>query len=247
MTEPDWYRTFFSGVALDLWRHVVTPEQTRAEAAFLAETLAPYGAARLLDVPCGNGRHAIALAELGHRVTGVDLSEEFVAEARARAEGRAVEIVHADMRALAWDAAFAGAYCWGNSFGYLPHAGTIEFLAAVARALAPGGRFVLHTGTAAECLLPSLVDKRTWQVGDIEMRVANHYVVAESRLDTEFTFIRGGARDVRTACHHVYTVAELRRLLEHAGLRVASLYGSVARAPFAPGTPELIVVAEKAR
>ncbi len=246
--QPDWYRHFFHGVALDLWRQAVTPAETEAEAAFLARTLAPDGEpAPLLDVPCGNGRHALALAARGHRVTGVDLAPEFVAEARARAAaaGLPVEIVEADMRALPADGRFAGAYCFGNSFGYLDHDGTRAFLAAVAGALASGGRFVLQSGAVAETLLPSLQERRWWQAGDIYMLVVNRYDAAASRLDTDFTFMRAGAVETRTAHQHVYTAAELGRLCAEAGLAVEARLASVDGAPFTLGARGLVLVARK--
>ena len=78
----NWYENFFHGVALDLWRKVVTPEQTRAEADFLEKALALQPGARVLDVPCGNGRISLELASRGYQGTGVDIAEENIQEAR---------------------------------------------------------------------------------------------------------------------------------------------------------------------
>jgi SAM-dependent methyltransferase len=243
----EWYEDFFRGLALELWRKAVTPELTRAECDFLAAEL-PSGA--LLDVPCGNGRHAIELARRGRQVTGVDISAEFIAEAQAAAgalggDGR-VEFVRGDMSELPSLGGFGGAYCMGNSFGYLSHERTGAFLAGVARALAPGGRFVLHTGTAAECLLPSLVEEREMQVGDVHMRSVHHYDAAASTLTTEYTFTRGHEAQTGAARYQVYTTAEIVRMLGAAGLHVQTLYGSPARAPFALRSPMLLLVTQKA-
>ncbi len=71
-TAPDdWWRTFFSGMAVESWLKATTAEQTRQEAQFLVEALQVAPPARLLDVPCGGGRHCHALAELGYDMTGV--------------------------------------------------------------------------------------------------------------------------------------------------------------------------------
>src|SRR5262249_26363039 len=109
----------------------------------------------------------------------------------------------------------------------------------------PGARFVLETGAAAECLLPSLHDRRFWQAGDMFMLVANRYDAAEGRLDTEYTFLRGGETQVRSSCQYVYTAAEIARLFRAAGLDVRERYGSPARVPFELGCPRLILVAQK--
>src|SRR5213594_3108195 len=79
----NWYENFFHGVTLDLWRQAIAPEQTIAEAEFLIENLDCKRGSHLLDVPCGNGRLSFELAKRGYRVTGVDISEEFIKEARA--------------------------------------------------------------------------------------------------------------------------------------------------------------------
>src|ERR1700704_5378679 len=80
----NWYENFFHGVALDLWRKAVPPQQAKSEAEFLVKALQCAKGAHLLDVPCGNGRLSLELAGRGYRVTGMDISEEFIAEAQSR-------------------------------------------------------------------------------------------------------------------------------------------------------------------
>src|SRR5580700_1533095 len=125
--QNDWYLDFFHGIALDMWRGAVTPEMTESDAGFLAGVFGSGG--RVLDVPCGNGRHSIALAKRGFAVTGIDLSEEFIAEARETAASSGVDAAFhlGDMRAIP-HGAFDGAFCFGNSFGYMDHAGTVAFI-----------------------------------------------------------------------------------------------------------------------
>src|SRR5258708_32624781 len=85
--SSNWYENFFHGLALDLWRKAIPPEHTKAEADFLVQALQCGAGSHLLDVPCGNGRLSRELASHGYRVTGVDISEEFIAEASAMAAG----------------------------------------------------------------------------------------------------------------------------------------------------------------
>jgi len=59
MTAPnEWWRTFFSGPMADGWLQAVPEEHTRQEADFAQEVLGVAPPARLLDVPCGGGRHS---------------------------------------------------------------------------------------------------------------------------------------------------------------------------------------------
>lgn len=164
-------------------------------------------------------------------MTGVDLSATFLDEARqaAAAANRTIEWRHSDMRQLPWIGEFDGAFCFGNSFGYLEPEGMREFTAAVARTLKPGARFALQTGTAAESLLPSIAEREWYQMGDVWMLIANEYDAANSCLDTRYTFLRGGVTETRESTHWVYTAAEIQRLLAQHGLLTEALYSGLAR------------------
>src|SRR6516162_2681192 len=76
--EPEWWRSFFSGLAVEMWGFAVSADQTAKEADFILRTLEPPPSGRLLDVPCGNGRLSVELARRGFTMTGVDLSPEFL-------------------------------------------------------------------------------------------------------------------------------------------------------------------------
>ena len=238
-----WYETFFNGVALEFWRRCTTPEMTRAEVDFLEAALGIKKGGRVLDIPCGNGRHSAELAARGYRVTGVDLAAEFVEEAKERCPE--AEFVQADMCAIGYDAEFDGAFCFGNSFGYAGYEESCEFLAAAGRALKPGARFVIDTGLAAESILPTRVQQRWMWLGDILFLSQNRYDAAESRLDIQYTFIRYGKVDVREASSYIRTLAELRRMLSQAGLRAIEHFSSFDRKPYELGSPRLLLVAEK--
>lgn len=246
MTD-DWYRDFFEGVVLDMWRAATPEEATRADVEFLERELALAPGARVLDVPCGHGRHAVELARRGYVVTGIDLAEEMIDDARrATAAARVeVDLRRADMRELPRDASFDGAFCFGNSFGYLGPVGNREYVEAVADSLRPGGRFAMHSGMTAESLLPRLEERGWAPVGDLLFLEENRYDAAESCLETVYTFVRDGEATSRTARHWVYTVRELRELLGGAGLVTVGLYRSHDGEPFELDAPRLLLVAEK--
>ena len=244
MAAP-WFEEFFSGLALEVWRRAKSPEQTRTEADFLAAVLGADEGGHVLDVPCGDGRLAFELARRGFRTTGVDLSAEIIAEAEAGQNAGATEWLRGDMRRLDWEHAFDGAYCFGDSFGYFPRGECLAFLASLCRALKPGARFVLDTSLAAESLLPGL-EERSWStVGDMMMLVDRDYKVAESCLDTEYTFIHNGRKETRRARYWIFTVAEIIGMLKECGLETTSLFGSLEQEPYRFGAPRLLLVAEK--
>jgi SAM-dependent methyltransferase len=241
--NQNWYETFFDGLALDMWRAAVPLETTRAEAAFQAERLSIRPGSAVLDVPCGNGRHAIELAARGAQITGVDISAGFIAEARGKLPS--AEWVRAEMRDLPWEARFDAAYCWGNSFGYIDHAGCRQFLAAVARALKKGGRFALETGVAAESILPTLQSERHLLLGDLQFDSATVYDAVDGRLDITYTFTRGERREVKPIHQWVHTAAELRRMFADAGIEPLEAFGGLAGERYELRSPRLILVGER--
>jgi SAM-dependent methyltransferase len=239
----DWQNAFFRGVALDAWRQIITEEMTRREGEFLERTLNLSAGARVLDVPCGNGRHSVFLGKRGYVMTGIDQSEEFVEEAR-RTMPDSVRWVHGDMRSLSWSREFEAGFCWGNSFCYLNRGEAGRFLRAVARSLKPGALFVVDTGMAAESILPSLARSRWFRIGDILMLSENQYDPIESRLDIEYTFVRGGQTETRPTTSYVFTSGELWRMHEDAGLLPVELFGSIEGEKYEIGSPRLILVSK---
>ncbi len=70
-SQTNWYKTFFTGLALDFWAKAMKPEYTNAEIKFIKEVVNIPAGAEILDVPCGFGRHTIALAKEGFNVTAL--------------------------------------------------------------------------------------------------------------------------------------------------------------------------------
>jgi SAM-dependent methyltransferase len=246
-TPADWWKTFFSGVTLDFWSAATTPEQARAEADFIQRTLRVHPPARVLDVPCGNGRLALEMARRGYRMTGVDLAEAYVREATARAAEERLPAVfeQRDMRDLPWPGEFEGAFCFGNSLGYLDDQGNTAFLEAVARALRPGARFLLDYGAAAESLLPNYQERRWYEAGGIYLLIHNRYDHVHSRIDTAYTFVRDGRVEKRPSTQRVYTYRELCALLAGAGFGECEGYASPAGEPYQLGAHRLLLVTRK--
>lgn len=242
-----WWENFFHGVALDFWRAAVSEEQTRTEADFIQKQLQLSPEAKVLDVPCGNGRLALELVARGFDLTGVDIASEFIEEAKSQSVKRDLE-VHwhkREMRDLPWSETFDGAFCFGNSFGYLVDEDNAEFLAAVSRALKPGARFIIDSGAIAECILPTFQEHRSFELGGITLVIDSRYDHEQGRMFTDYTFIRDGRSDKRPGSQRIYTYHQLAGLLREAGLAVVAAYSSVAEDPYKLGAQKLLLVSAK--
>jgi SAM-dependent methyltransferase len=244
----DWYESFFTELPNEFWRRMAGPELTAADVAFVESRLRLAPGARVLDVPCGSGRHVIALAAAGYRMTGVDISAEAIGHARraAAAAGVDVELTVADMRQIPRTGDFDAAVCLGNSFGYLGTAGLRDFVEALAAAVRPGGGLVVDYNSAAESVLAGPVGTpRVMRTGDITVDALGEYDVAASRLLSRYTFRRGAEELTATAVHHVYTTGHLAELLDEVGFTVVGRFADPDGTPFTVGAGRLLLVAER--
>jgi len=242
-----WYKNFFEGLAVAYWNAAVPPAWTRAEVDFLWDVLELKKGSSVLDIPCGSGRHALALASRGVRVEGFDISKTSIRalQAAARRKNLPIAVRRGDLAELSFGGPFDGAYCLGNSFGYFDDAGMTAFCRNVAAALRPRKRFVVYSSMAAESLLPDFREREWMDAGGIDLLLENHYDAERSVLETHYTFIKNGRKEKHSAEHRIYTVAEIRRLLAAAGLPVVGCFGSTERPPYQLMDPQLYLVAEK--
>ncbi|HKB66692.1 MAG TPA: class I SAM-dependent methyltransferase [Pyrinomonadaceae bacterium] len=243
----NWWENFFHGVALDFWRAAIPAELTRAEADFLTKQLQLTSSAKVLDVPCGNGRLSIALAQRGFALTGVDIAREFMDEAKSSSlqAGLNIDWRNQDMRDLPWSGDFDGAFCFGNSFGYLDDEANADFLEAVSATLKPGGRFILDAPAIAECILPTFQPSRSMEIAGIKVDVEHRYDHEQGRMFNDFTFTRDGVEDRRPSSQRTYTYRELTELLCAASLELVAAYGSLTEEPFKLGAHRLLLVSQK--
>jgi len=245
--DPDWHETFFDGLMNAFWLAAVPPSQTEAEAAFLLSALALQPAARVLDLGCGAGRMCLALAARGFGATGVDLSEDFLARARrATPDGADIAWLRQPLSSLDLPAAaFDGAFMLGNSFAYMAPSDTQAMLEATGRALKPGGRLVIHTGAAAECLLPEFEPYGDFTAGDVRLRLAHRYDPRLGAVLTRYEARRGRRVETRDGVQYVHPIREIAGMLRAAGLETTALCADADGTAWSLGDAQVYVVAER--
>ena len=223
----------------------LTPERTAREVALVRALLGLRPGDEVLDLACGHGRLAIPLAEMGIRVTGLDRSEGFLRRARDEAarRGVAVDFVLGDMRRLPWRDRFDAVYNVFTSFGYFSDADNQRVLEEVARALRPGGRFLLETQNR-DALLGSLVPFNVVERGDDFLIDAHHYDPVRGRIYTRRAMVRDGRVRRGQFFVRLYTPPELAAMLRRAGLELEGFYDETG-APLGPRSRRIVVVARR--
>ncbi|MBD2702006.1 methyltransferase domain-containing protein [Spirosoma sp. BT702] len=245
--KDQWYETFFSGLNCELWERAVTPEWTKQEADFVISVLNVEPGATLLDIPCGFGRHTVELAKRGFSLTGIDISAEFLQTLRERinTEQLPIQVIHGNILTTTINDSFDGAYCLGNSFGYVDYDGMDMFVEKVANALKTGARFVINSGVVAESILVNFPKTNRYVLGDLTMDIHNEYVVGESYMATELTYTKPDRSEVHHFKHYVYTLSEIKRLLARHGLQTIAVYKSIEKLPYQLGDQQMYLVSEK--
>jgi SAM-dependent methyltransferase len=253
LTDVDeWWRSFFDATYRRLWADRTDGARTAADVDGIAAVLAAHGApaaARLVDVPCGDGRIAVGLAERGHAVTGIDLSASMIDAARERAAAARVDVqfVEGDMRLVH---TVAGrnqvAVSWFSSFGYFDDsADDLAALESVRRALDPGGLFLLETQhrDRMAALHAGSGPQRDWHDADGTLALTERWFDPLTGRAGERLVIAGpdGRREQREFSVRSYTVTELVNLLRAADLHVEAVYGGPGPTPFGLQTRALIV------
>jgi ubiquinone/menaquinone biosynthesis C-methylase UbiE len=250
-TQLDWPIAFFDDDYLRIYRPMLNEERTRAEVGFIEASLALPPGAAVLDLACGIGRHAVAMALRGYRVTGVDFNSNYLEIAAADAEraGTRVTWITGDMRELAFEREFDAVYSYFTSFGYFSDVENEQVLARIARALRPGGRFLIDMANRDWILTHP--QQRTWT-----QREDGALLMEESALDLRSSRViqrqtliepQGGARVTKEFNLRVYTCAELGALLERHGLEVLNVWGGPDGREYSTESRRLILLAAARR
>jgi SAM-dependent methyltransferase len=205
--------------------------------------------AKILDLCCGPGRHALEFACRGYAVTGVDRTRSYLDRARnqAASEGLKIELVESDARAFARPDAFDAALNLFTSFGYFDDpADDLKVARNLCASLRAGGKAVVDI-LGKEPLARRFRERDWSQQPDGTIVLEERKIKgAWERIESRWILVRSdGTKTEGTILLRLYSGTELTALLKQAGFAAVDLYGSVAGSPYDNRAERLIAVARK--
>ncbi len=248
-SDQDWFRQAFSDDYLFLYSHRDDSEaQKHVE---MAIQHVPFAAGQcILDIACGNGRHLQAFAQLGARVTGVDLSETMLGQAKKRFKKMklSVRLEKRDMRDLCYREEFDGVTMWFTSFGYFENAEEDRLvLQNISQVLKPGAWWWIDLPNP-DFLIASLVPKTIRSItgphGDaqvIEKRFISGDRVEKIIEISDITGTREYTESVR-----LYRAEIFGKMLQDNGLVAKGTLGDYTGSAFTKSSPRQIWFGGKA-
>lgn len=250
-----WYKTFYDEHYLKEYAGGLTNERTQREVDFINSTLnlpqaAPgtTGGARVLDLCCGHGRHTVELAAAGYSMVGQDLSATFLDLAKDAAAARDLQIqfVHSDMREIPFEGEFDAVINMFTAFGYFDDTENQKVLNAVARALKPGGKFLidlLNTLWIIRNFLPQSWDELS--DGTVALTKRDYNLLTGNIEELRTYIAPGGSKREVCLIWRSYIYPELAKMLNCAGLAPIQVFGNFDGSEFAWDSNRMIVLAEK--
>ncbi|MCQ6559919.1 class I SAM-dependent methyltransferase [Paenibacillus mendelii] len=240
-----WYEQSFGVDYLTVYNHR-NAEQAEREVAQMMQWLRMPNQAKVLDLCCGMGRHSLCLAELGFDVTGYDLSEVLLAEARAKDTTSNVRWVQGDMRNLPFpNHAYDAVVNLFTSFGYFDEdEENCRVLSEMDKVLKPHGKWII------DYLNPDVVVSRLVHESE---RKENTFTIREVRTVKDGMVKKQIAicEDIGSPRYYMeqvklYSFSDFMRMLQGTSLVVDQAFGDYSGSTFVPAaSPRMILVGHK--
>lgn len=224
-------------------------ERTKEEVNGVIKILKLKGKERILDIPCGCGRHSIAFAEKGFSVTGCDLNSFFLETAKRQAEksGVKVEFVKGNMLDINYTSQFDAVINMFYSFGFFEtDEENFKVLQNFYNALKPKGKFLFHT----DVNIPRILNKK-YKEDEIrnlksgkKLRIVDKYCPHTKRINGSW-IIQDGEEVKKDYSVRVYTQEEFIGLCKQAGFKEFESFGGWEKEPYSDESEDMIIVAQK--
>jgi SAM-dependent methyltransferase len=218
----NWYASWFDTP----YYHILYKDRDYTEAQLFMDNITGYlnlpEQAKILDLACGKGRHSVYLNQLGFDVTGADLSENSIAEAKKFENDTLHFCVH-DMREPFDGQKFDAVFNLFTSFGYFENdADNLKTLVAIRDSLSEYGFGVIDFMNVDQ-VIKNLVPDETKTVDDIDFHIKRAYV--DGHIYKEIDFEDNGCQYHFTEKVQALTLADFEAMMEQSNINLLDVFG----------------------
>lgn len=205
--------------------HILYKERNYREAQVFMDNLTHYlnlpEKAKVLDLACGKGRHAIYLNQLGFDVLGVDLSENSILEAQKNTNDTLHFRVH-DMR-VPFEEKFEAIFNLFTSFGYFENdEDNLKTLIAIKQSLSDYGFAAIDFMNVTN-VIANLVPEETKTVDGIDFHIKRYYI--DDHIYKEIDFEDNGQKFHFTEKVKALTLQCFQEMMNEAGIYLLDTFG----------------------
>ena len=248
MDAPDWTHAYFERGYAQRWGLPAPSDHVRLDARALRGLLQLSSTSRVIDIGCGHGRHAIALAECGLDVIGLDSAAALLNRAReVAAELRSpVRWVRGGMRQLPFRSGCAGSVIVMDAFGFFETEEEHDaILRETARVLTTGGRLALKIVNGG-LVLNTFRDRDRDERDGTVVSVHRTLTLDPPRITENISVSGNRGRGEYQRRQRLYRAEELHAALEHAGFAVLGVFARPDGMPFEPAvSPAMWMVGQR--
>ncbi len=241
--------TFYDELAADYDELTGHATRARAARAFVEELLGRYAIRSAVDVACGTGLYALALAEAGVETTGVDISAQMLNQAREHADqaGLAIRWIDASMQQLAAKVSdqVDAVLCMGNSLPHLLDDDELPAALSSFRAvLAPDGVLAIHVLNYDRILAQGERIVGITRSGDRQFVRFYDFLAGRVRFNVLSLEWRGQecTHSLHSTVLRPYRLDELRTALQAHGFSDIAARGDLQLGPFDPATSDSLLI-----
>ncbi len=244
----EWWEAFFDSDYLSEYQPLFTSTGDRREVSRIVDVLGLPAGSRILDAPCGQGRHAHLLAEAGFDVDALDYSKVLIDVAKKRGTGSTLRYTVGDMRKMParWKGRFDAVLNLFTSFGFFDHPDEDErVVREFARVLKPEGVLVWQGGSR-DGIMARFLAKDWWRGGKNRLYAQERsFDQLSGILTVNSTWSEG--RTIREREHRIrlYNASQLSEMFRRHGLIVEQAFDGASDKPLSRRSSEMLLVARK--
>lgn len=246
--KQNWYKSFFNEDYFKFWSPTFSTQRSKKETDFIIRQLKLKKGEKILDAPCGQGRHARELSKKGFKIVGIDYSEFLLNEAKKYCDDltKKPEFLLQDIRKIDFTNKFKAILNLFTSFGYFSDKDNEKIIENFSKALMDGGCLFL------DLLNPFYIfnkmenkPKKIICDGFIKISRISDINPLTMTACLEWIIYQNNQQKKLEAFIRLYTLPEIKALLSKHNFKIQKIFGDYRGNDYSLNSSRMIIIAKK--